>query len=105
MLRISDWSSYLCSSVFRFVEPAFERLFARAPACGRQDLETRPPRAVRPEYPADRRDDGADAHLCEEPAAAGEDRQNPRAGAYHRRGAAREYSAHPAEDIARACRC
>src|SRR3546814_3548502 len=116
-MRISDWSSDVCSSDLRrqgrgrrrdpgprLVGRPFERLFAGAAPRGGQGVETRPPRPVRPESFADRRADGADAYLCEEPAAAGEDRQGPRARAYHRRRPARKYPARPAEDTARAYR-
>ncbi len=67
---------------------------------GGQGMEARPPRPVRPGDTADRRADGADPHLCEEPAATGEKRQGPCTGAYHRRRIAREY---PADSGRSAC--
>src|SRR3546814_13276348 len=74
-MRISDWSSDVCSSDLRrqgrgrrrdpgprLVGRPFERLFAGAAPRGGQGVETRPPRPVRPESFADRRADGADAY-------------------------------------------
>ncbi len=54
----------------RLLRRSFERLLAGPPARRRQGLEARPAGSVRPGPAADRRAAGADAHLCEEPAAA-----------------------------------
>ncbi len=82
-----------------------QRLLAGPPADRGQRLEARPPGPVRPGPAARRCAARADAHLCEEPAAAGPRRQDRRAGPHHRRRPAREYPAGSARRLPRDGRC